>query len=104
MYYSNEVVHAPVHHSYAPHELVHDHLHLPPVEAVPDFVAGLIYGFTGHNHLAELQGCFDGTQPMLNEVEQALDDFKQFHFIDGVKDIGSVIWMLPDAVQHCEGM
>jgi hypothetical protein len=33
---------------------------LPPVNAVPDFVAGLIYGLTGDNHLTELEKCFDG--------------------------------------------
>ena len=32
-------------------------LDLPPVTAVPDFTAGLIYGFTGDNHLDELRGC-----------------------------------------------
>ena len=76
----------------------HGHIHLPPLEAVPEFTAGLIYGFTGHNHLAELQHCFDGTAPMLKEVQQAIDDFKHLHFIAGVQDIGNVIWMLPDAV------
>ena len=35
-------------------------INLPPLNAVPDFTAGLIYGLTGHNHLAELQGCLDG--------------------------------------------
>ena len=41
---------------------------------------------------------------MLEEVQHALDDFKHLHFITGVQDIGKVIWMLPDAVQTCEGM
>ena len=97
--YANEL-YAPMQNTYAAHQ----HVHLPPMEAVPDFVAGLIYGFTGHNHLAELQGCFEGTQPELQEVKTALDDFRNFHFIDGVKDIGAIIWMLPDSVQHCEGI
>lgn len=30
------------------------------VLAVPDFVAGLIYGFTGDNDLAELEACYQG--------------------------------------------
>ena len=74
------------------------------MNAVPDFVAGLIYGLTGHNHLDELQHCFDGADPLLKEVEHVLDDFKHMRFIAGVKDIGQVIWMLPDAVKTCEGM
>ena len=30
---------------------------LPPLNLVPDFTAGLIYGFTGENHLDELRTC-----------------------------------------------
>ena len=26
--------------------------------AIPDFVAGLIYGLTGDNHLTEIETCF----------------------------------------------
>ena len=29
--------------------------------AIPDFVAGLVYGFTGDNQLPELEECFHGT-------------------------------------------
>ena len=86
------------------HVASHSHVVLPPMNAVPDFVAGLIYGLTGHNHLHELQHCFDGADPLFKEVEIVLDDFKHLRFIDGVKDIGQVIWMLPDAVKTCENM
>lgn len=44
----------------------HDHVLLPPVNAVPDFAAGLIYGLTGHNHLIELQHCFDGGNSLIH--------------------------------------
>ena len=30
------------------------------VMAVPDFVAGLIYGFTGSNDLEEIEACYNG--------------------------------------------
>ena len=33
---------------------VHGNVHLPTLDAITDFAAGLIYGFTGHNHLAEI--------------------------------------------------
>jgi hypothetical protein len=29
--------------------------------AVPDFVAGMIYGFTGDNQLTEIEACFNGS-------------------------------------------
>ena len=28
--------------------------------AVPDFVAGFIYGMTGDNHLSEIEACYQG--------------------------------------------
>lgn len=28
--------------------------------ATPDFIAGLIYGFTGDNHLTEIEACYTG--------------------------------------------
>lgn len=41
---------------------------LPDLSGVPDFLAGFVYGLTGHNHLEELQHCFDGSAPLLNAV------------------------------------
>ena len=31
-----------------------------PAEAIPDFIAGLIYGFTGDNDLEEIEACYSG--------------------------------------------
>ena len=41
---------------------------------------------------------------MLVAVEQVLDDVKHLDLIGAAKDIGNVIWMLPDSVKSCEGM
>ena len=35
---------------------------------VPAFVAGLLYGFTGENHLIELQSCFDYTTDIRDDT------------------------------------
>jgi len=31
-----------------------------PATAIPDFIAGLIYGFTGDNDLEEIEACYSG--------------------------------------------
>ena len=35
------------------------HVSLPPLDAIPEFTAGLIYGLTGDNHLDEIRHCMD---------------------------------------------
>ena len=77
---------------------------LPPLNLVPDFTAGLIYGFTGDNHLEELRTCMKDIDPLVDDVEQAIADLKGLHFFEGAKDLGNIIWLLPDAVQGCENM
>ena len=36
--------------------------------AVPDFVAGFIFGLTGDNHLAEIEQCYSGGQDIVNDA------------------------------------
>lgn len=57
---------------------------LPPVIAVPDFTAGLIFGFTGNDHRSELEGCMTDIEPLINDAKDALDDIKNLHLIAGV--------------------
>ncbi len=44
--------------------------------AIPDFVAGFIYGMTGDNHLSEIEACFQGTDLMYQEIETGIADIK----------------------------
>ena len=83
---------------------VEDTLMLPPLNAVPDFTAGLIYGFTGDNHLEELETCMGDTQPLFDDAEQFVLDIKSLKFVSAGRDIGDFLWQLPDAVQACTGM
>ena len=81
-----------------------DHLGMPPFDTIPQFAAGLIYGLTGHNHLDELTHCFDGSHLMMVAIGHVIDDIKSLDLIGAAKDIGNVIWMLPDAVKSCDHM
>ena len=47
------------------------------VLAVPDFVAGFIYGMTGDNHLTEVEACFPGGELMYHEIEAGIADIKK---------------------------
>ena len=40
--------------------------------AAPDFVAGLIYGFTGSNHLTEIEQCYSGATDATSTVTDAI--------------------------------
>ena len=77
---------------------------LPPLEAIPDFTAGLVYGLTGDNNLDEIKHCMDVGQPLIDQAVSALDDFKHLHPISGLKHIGAIFWDLPDAFSTCTGM
>lgn len=74
---------------------------LPPINAVPDFTAGFIYGFTGSNHLDELHTCMKDIDPMIKDVQAALVDIKAGNYIHGIESLGKVIIDLPDAVSSC---
>lgn len=79
-------------------------LMLPPLNAAPDFAAGLIFGFTGDNHLEEMRTCMTDIEPLINDANAALADIKAGHVIKGIEDMGDIIFMLPDAVSSCTGM
>ena len=74
---------------------------MPPANAVPDFTAGLIFGFTGNDHRSEIDGCMTDITPLVNDAKQALDDIKALHLVKGVQDFADIIWLLPDAVSSC---
>ena len=80
------------------------HLFLPPLNAIPDFTAGLIFGLTGDNHLHEIQHCMKVDQPIIDQAISALDDFKHLHAISGLKHIGAIFWELPNAFDACSDM
>ena len=36
--------------------------------AVPDFIAGFIYGFTGENHLIEIEQCYQSGSGIVDDA------------------------------------
>ena len=74
------------------------------VMAVPDWVAGFMFGFTGNNNLAEIEKCYKGGDDITNDITTAFNDIKSGEFLDGVKAIGDIILKLPDDLANCENM
>ena len=72
--------------------------------AVPDFVAGFIYGMTGDNHLTEIEACYQGGEQIATDSEAAVADFKSGNFFKGIKDAGTVWNEVGSAMTTCEGM
>ena len=75
-----------------------------PLNAAPEFVAGLIYGFTGTNHLDELTTCMSDGNKLIQDGNTAIQDIKSLHLISACQDFGEFIWDLPDAIDGCTGM
>jgi hypothetical protein len=75
-----------------------------PLNAVPDFTAGLIYGFTGDNNLDELRTCMTDVDPLIKDAQIALADIKSGKVIAGLESFGDIVWLLPDAVSSCTGV
>lgn len=73
------------------------------VKAVPDWVAGFIYGLTGDDNLTEIEQCFTGGQGLVTDAEAALADIKSGQMINGIKAVGKVVNELPNALDNCKG-
>jgi len=56
-----------------------------------DFAAGMVYGLTGDNHYHTIKDCFTPSETMKTDLSQAINYFRHFDFLGGVKDIGDII-------------
>ena len=72
--------------------------------AVPDFIAGFMYGMTGDNHLAEIEACYQGGDQIVIDSQTAFGDFKSGNFFTGIKDAGTVWNEVGSAMTTCKGM
>ena len=48
-----------------------------PVKAIPDFVAGFVFGMTADNHLSEIEMCIEGGELLSAEIHSAISDLKE---------------------------
>lgn len=72
--------------------------------AVPDFAAGMLYGFTGDNQLPEVEACFAGGQTIEAEAAALLRDLEAHSFVHAMKDGRKLMADFHSALASCEGM
>jgi len=78
-----------------------------PIMAVPDFVAGLVYGLTTEDHLTEIEQCFKGGEFMAKEIEYGISDIKAGGWDEDVQaalEFALVALQVPSALSTCESM
>ena len=75
--------------------------------AIPDFVAGFVYGLTGDNQLTEIESCYQGGEVMATEIEAGIADIKvggTDHDIQAALQFALAATQIPIALNTCEGM
>lgn len=75
--------------------------------AVPDFLAGFVYGMVGDNKLTEIEACATGFEVMGPEIEAGIADLKKGgtdNDIQAALQFGLVALQVPQALKTCEGM
>lgn len=76
-------------------------------DAIPDFVAGFIYGFTGDNQLDNIEGCFDGSTGIYINVREGIDNIHEdgatwVDYTEAAINFGGAALLLPDSLSHCK--
>jgi len=75
-----------------------------PWYCVPDFIAGMIYGFTGDNHLVEIEECYTGGSTVVNDAEALWSDVWHENWIHAYEDYNHLTAALTSALSSCTGM
>jgi len=68
---------------------------------IPDFIAGLIYGFTGDNQLEEIETCYHGGEDIVTDAQALINDLTHGDFIKAIDDNAKFAQALDDALHEC---
>ena len=75
--------------------------------AIPDFVAGFVYGMTGDNNLTEIEACFQGGELMEEEIKTGIADIKHGgtdYDIQAALQFALAATQIPVALNTCKNM
>lgn len=73
-------------------------------KSVPDFVAGLLYGWTGDNHLYEIEACYHSDLPILQDLHLAADSLFNGRIIKSLEQFEKAVYGLQVAMEPCHAM
>ena len=79
----------------------------PTLMAVPDFVAGLLYGMTTENHLTEIEACWTAGTPVEEDLMMGIHDLKhggKNFEIQAILEFALAALNVPIALKTCEQM
>ena len=79
----------------------------PTVMAIPDFVAGLMFGLTTENHLTLIEGCWTAGTVVDEDLMIGIQDLHHGGLdweIQGILEFGLAALNLPIALKTCRGM
>ena len=74
---------------------------------VIEIFAGVMNGIVHEDHLDYLLGCMSGTEGLVGDIENAVDDFSQGTFWSisaGIIDIKQFIDDIPQTITNCSGI
>lgn len=69
--------------------------------AVNDFVAGMVYGFTGSNHRTEIEACYRRNDELIANAEDFASDLMEQNWTRAVKDYNRLSRSLECALESC---
>ena len=75
--------------------------------AIPDFIAGFVFGMTGDNKLTEIEACYQGGQLMAQEIETGIADIKKGGVDNDIQaglQFALAALQIPQALNTCENM
>jgi hypothetical protein len=75
--------------------------------AIPDFVAGFVFGMTGDNKLTEIEACYQGGELMAQEIETGIADIKLGGVDNDIQaglQFALAALQIPQALSTCENM
>ena len=75
--------------------------------AIPDFVAGFVFGMTGDNKLTEIEACYQGGELMAQEIETGIADIKLGGVDNDIQaglQFALAALQIPQALSTCESM
>lgn len=74
------------------------------VMEIPDFIAGLLYGWTGDNNLTEFEACYTSDLPILEDIQASLQDLEHGHIIHAIEAFEKAVYNLQAAMEPCHAM
>ena len=72
--------------------------------AYPEYVAGLIYGFTGDNQLDEIQTCIQGGATLEADAQKLVADLTAHSTFHAARDGKKLMNDFNEALANCQGM